>query len=79
MPHNLKPKVAVEKIKEYSKELEAKVPENLKPNVAVKKIKEYQKEIEAKVPKEYRKEVYRKGIHLSSLWIPALIYFGGTV
>ena len=75
---NLVKKISVKKIKEYGKELEAKVPENLKPKVAVKKIKEYQKEIEAKVPKEYRKEVYRKGIHLSSLWIPALIYFGGT-
>lgn len=79
MPQNLKPQVAVKKIKEYSKELEAKMPEQLNPKVAVKKIKEYQKEIEAKVPKEYRKEVYRKGIHLSSLWIPALIYFGGTL
>ena len=72
-------KISVKKIKEYSKELEAKMPHNLKPKVAVENIKEYPKEIEAKVPKEYRKEVYRKGIHLSSLWIPALIYFGGTV
>ncbi|MBR5154399.1 MAG: hypothetical protein IKW58_01595 [Alphaproteobacteria bacterium] len=79
VPERLKPQAAVKKIKEYQKEIEAKVPEHLKPQVAVKKIKEYQKEIEAKVPKEYRKEVYRKGIHLSSLWIPALIYFGGTL
>lgn len=25
--------------------------------------------------KSYKKEIYRKAIHLSSLWIPALIYF----
>ena len=79
MPEHLKPQVAVKKIKEYSRELEAKMPEQLNPKIAVKKIKEYQKEIEAKVPKEYRKEVYRKGIHLSSLWIPTLIFFGGTL
>lgn len=47
--------------------------------ITVAKIKEYSKELEARVPKEYRHEVYRKGIHLSSLWIPALIYFGGTI
>ena len=74
----LNKKISVKKIKEYSKELEAKVPENLRPDVAIKKIKKYQKEIEAKVPKQYRQEVYRKGIHLSSLWIPALIYYTGT-
>lgn len=28
-----------------------------------------------KVNKSYKKEIYRKAIHLSSLWIPALIYF----
>lgn len=28
-----------------------------------------------KMDKSYKKEVYRKSIHLSSLWIPALIYF----
>lgn len=28
-----------------------------------------------KVDKSYKKEIYRKAIHLSSLWIPALIYF----
>lgn len=28
-----------------------------------------------KIDKSYRKELYRKAIHLSSLWIPALIYF----
>ena len=78
VPEHLKPRVAVKKIKEYQKEIEAKVPEHLKPKVAVKKIKEYQKEIEAKVPKQYRHEVYRKGIHLSSLWIPALIYYAGS-
>ncbi len=27
------------------------------------------------VDKSYRKEIFRKSIHLSSLWIPALIYF----
>lgn len=47
--------------------------------ISVAKIKEYGKEIEALVPKDYRHEVYRKGIHLSSLWIPALIYFCNTV
>lgn len=47
--------------------------------ITVAKIKEYGKELEVRVPKEYRHEVYRKGIHLSSLWIPALIYWGGTV
>lgn len=47
--------------------------------LSVAKIKEYGKELEARVPKDYRHEVYRKGIHLSSLWIPAMIYFGGTV
>lgn len=29
----------------------------------------------AKLGKSYKKEIYRKAIHLSSLWIPALIYF----
>lgn len=72
-------KLSVSKIKEYKKELEAKVPEQLRPEVAIEKIKKYQKDFEAKVPKQYRREVYRKGIHLSSLWIPALIYFGGTL
>lgn len=47
--------------------------------ITVAKIKEYSKELEARVPKEYRHEVYRKGIHLSSLWIPALIYFSNTI
>lgn len=47
--------------------------------ISVQKIKEYGKELEARVPKDYRHEVYRKGIHLSSLWIPAAIYFCGTV
>lgn len=28
-----------------------------------------------KINKSYKKEIYRKAIHLSSLWIPALIYF----
>lgn len=28
-----------------------------------------------KIDKSYKKEIYRKAIHLSSLWIPALIYF----
>lgn len=46
--------------------------------ISVAKIKEYSKEFEARVPKDYRHEVYRKGIHLSSLWIPALIYFSGS-
>lgn len=27
------------------------------------------------IDKSYKKEIYRKAIHLSSLWIPALIYF----
>ena len=27
------------------------------------------------VDKSYKKEIFRKSIHLSSLWIPALIYF----
>ncbi len=47
--------------------------------ISVTKIKEYTKELEARVPKDYRHEVYRKGIHLSSLWIPALIYFSNTI
>lgn len=47
--------------------------------ISINTIKEYGKELEARVPKDYRHEVYRKGIHLSSLWIPAMIYFGGTV
>lgn len=51
----------------------------LTKRISVQKIKEYGKELEARVPKDYRHEVYRKGIHLSSLWIPALVYFGGTV
>ena len=50
-----------------------------KISIDVKKLKEYSKELEARVPKDYRHEVYRKGIHLSSLWIPAVIYFGGTL
>lgn len=50
-----------------------------KISIDVKKLKEYGKELEARVPKDYRHEVYRKGIHLSSLWIPAVIYFGGTL
>lgn len=29
----------------------------------------------ANIDKSFKKEVYRKAIHLSSLWIPALIYF----
>jgi len=52
---------------------------NKKISIDVKKLKEYGKELEARVPKDYRHEVYRKGIHLSSLWIPAVIYFGGTL
>lgn len=28
-----------------------------------------------RVDKSYKKEIYRKAIHLSSLWIPALIYY----
>lgn len=28
-----------------------------------------------KINKSYKKEIYRKSIHLSSLWIPAVIYF----
>lgn len=28
-----------------------------------------------RINKSYKKEIYRKAIHLSSLWIPALIYF----
>ena len=28
----------------------------------------------ANIDKSFKKEVYRKAIHLSSLWIPALIY-----
>ncbi len=28
-----------------------------------------------KINKSYKKEIYRKAIHLSSLWIPAVIYF----
>lgn len=51
---------------------------DVKKKLSVAKIREYGKELEARVPKDYRNEVYRKGIHLSSLWIPALIYFGGT-
>lgn len=47
--------------------------------ISIDKLKEYSKELEARVPKDYRHEVYRKGIHLSSLWIPALIYYGGTM
>ena len=27
------------------------------------------------INKSFKKELYRKSIHLSSLWIPALIYF----
>lgn len=50
-----------------------------KISIGVEKLKEYGKELEARVPKDYRHEVYRKGIHLSSLWIPAVIYFGGTL
>lgn len=50
-----------------------------KISIDVNKLKEYGKELEARVPKDYRHEVYRKGIHLSSLWIPAVIYFGGTL
>lgn len=30
------------------------------------------------VNKSFKKELYRKAIHLSSLWIPALIYFAHT-
>ena len=41
----------------------------------VEKINEYRASIESTVPKAYRHEVYRKTIHLSSLWIPTLIYF----
>ena len=52
---------------------------NKKISIDVNKLKEYSKELEARVPKDYRHEVYRKGIHLSSLWIPAVIYFGGTL
>ena len=51
----------------------------MKKKITVAQIKEYGKELTARVPKEYRHEVYRKGIHLSSLWIPALIYFCGTL
>ena len=28
---------------------------------------------------EYKKELYRKGIHLSSLWMPAIIYFAPKI
>lgn len=28
-----------------------------------------------RIDKSYKKEIYRKAIHLSSLWIPAVIYF----
>jgi len=52
---------------------------SLAKKLSIDKIKKYGKELEARVPKDYRHEVYRKGIHLSSLWIPALIYFGGTI
>lgn len=41
----------------------------------VEKMNEYRANIEASVPKSYRQEMYRKTIHLSSLWIPTLIYF----
>lgn len=51
----------------------------LRKKISVERIKEYSKELEARVPKNYRHEVYRKGIHLSSLWIPALIYFSNTL
>ncbi len=36
-------------------------------------IKEHKVKIE--LEKSYKKEIYRKLLHLSSLWIPALIYF----
>ncbi|MBR2273574.1 MAG: hypothetical protein IJ864_01915 [Alphaproteobacteria bacterium] len=51
----------------------------MRRKISIDKLKEYSKELEARVPKDYRHEVYRKGIHLSSLWIPALIYYGGTM
>lgn len=44
----------------------------------VEKMHEYRTTIEANVSKSYRQEVYRKTIHLSSLWIPTLIYFAPT-
>lgn len=41
----------------------------------VEKMQAYRATLEANMPKSYRQEVYRKTIHLSSLWIPTLIYF----
>ena len=77
VPEKLRPSTTIKKIKKYQEDIEAKAQDTIKSQKAV--IKEYKKEFETKVPKEYRKEVYRKGIHLSSLWIPALVYFWGTL
>lgn len=44
----------------------------------LQKVKKYQEDIKANVTKSYRHEMYRKSVHLSSLWIPAIIYFAHT-
>lgn len=59
---------------------------NIKELRAIKKIKDFRRkqlrelqEFSEKLglpnTKSFKKEVYRKAIHLSSLWIPAVIYF----
>lgn len=64
-------------IKEFKalKKFGSKELEYLKEKLDVRDLKSLKNKLDLEIEKSYKQELYRKLVHLSSLWIPALIYF----